>query len=151
MKYKALFSRESDNWYTPSGVYLYLEKKYGLSKEKIFDPCPLGALENGYDGLDTEWSYENIYINPPYSNIKEFVNKAIITHKRYKNNIIFLIPARTDTHYFLQLFEYGCDFYFINGRLKFGGSKNSAPFPSVIIKLNGVTNKIDYISKEDIR
>jgi site-specific DNA-methyltransferase (adenine-specific) len=44
-----------------------------------------------------------------------------------------LIPARTDTTYFHQYIYNKSEIRFIKGRLKFGDSKNSAPFPSMIV------------------
>ena len=43
-----------------------------------------------------------------------------------------LLPARTDTRWF-QKYVYNKAFlWFVDGRLKFGGSATSAPFPSMV-------------------
>ena len=42
-----------------------------------------------------------------------------------------LLPARTDTKWWGDVMQ-ATELRFIKGRLKFGGSKNCAPFPSVI-------------------
>ena len=123
---KVLFSKESDNWSTPKIIY----KRY-IEKLRYFDPCPLNSA---FDGLEIEWKEYN-FVNPPYSKIKQFVDKAIEEHKKGKQ-ILLLIPARTDTKYFKRLVEYGCDITFVTGRLHFNNS-NSAPFPSCYIRLNG--------------
>lgn len=46
-----------------------------------------------------------------------------------------LIPARTDTRAFHDYIYNKAEIRFIRGRLKFGGggSKNAAPFPSMIV------------------
>ena len=45
-----------------------------------------------------------------------------------------LIPARTDTKYFHEfIYHKAKEIRFVKGRLKFGGSKNSAPFPSMVV------------------
>lgn len=122
---KVLLSKNSDNWATPKYIYdHYIDSGF-------FDPCPLNS---NFDGLKIDWKDKN-FINPPYSNIKNWVNKAIEEHKKGKE-CIFLIPARTDTKYFRKLVDYGVDIFFITGRLHFNES-NSAPFPSCFIKLNG--------------
>lgn len=122
---KVLFSKKSDNWATPKVIYdRYIVKDY-------FDPCPLNS---NFDGLKIEWEAKN-FVNPPYSKIKEFVEKAIEEHKKGKE-VVLLIPARTDTKYFKKLIDYGVDITFITGRLHFNES-NSAPFPSCYIRLNG--------------
>ena len=46
-----------------------------------------------------------------------------------------LIPARTDTRWFHEYIYKieRAEIRLIKGRLKFGNSKNSAPFPSMIV------------------
>lgn len=96
-----------------------------------FDPCP---YKSNFNGLEIEWKDKN-FVNPPYSKIKEFVDKAIEEHKKGKV-VVLLIPARTDTKYFRKLSNYGMDICFVTGRLHFNDS-NSAPFPSCYITLTG--------------
>jgi len=150
-----VFSNRTDDWQTPDEIYSYLERTYGIPKNEWYDPCPLFHKDLGFDGLKENWlDKEYIYINPPYSNIIDFVKKAIDSHRKYggsNKEIIFLIPARTDTKYYELLFKYGCEFTFIIGRLKFGNSKHSSTFPSVLVRLNGFGNKIDYIKKGELK
>ena len=44
-----------------------------------------------------------------------------------------LIPARTDTKYWHDYVMRASEVYFVKGRLKFGDSQNSAPFPSAVV------------------
>lgn len=44
-----------------------------------------------------------------------------------------LIPARTDTKRFHDYILDKAEIRFVRGRLKFGDSENSAPFPSMIV------------------
>lgn len=45
-----------------------------------------------------------------------------------------LIPARTDTRYFHDfIYNKAKDIRFVKGRLKFGGAKDNAPFPSMVV------------------
>ena len=129
---KVLFSRNSDNWATPKVMYeFYISNDY-------FDPCPLNS---DFDGLKIEWKEKN-FVNPPYSKIKQFVDKSIEEHKKGKK-VVLLIPARTDTKYFRKLVDYGCEIDFITGRLHFNES-NSAPFPSCLIYLTNKRTKCDW-------
>ena len=129
---KVLFSRKSDNWSTPKVMYdFYVKNNY-------FDPCPLNS---NFDGLEISWKEKN-FVNPPYSKIKEFVKKSIEEHRK-GNEVILLIPARTDTKYFRKLVDYGCNIIFITGRLHFNES-NSAPFPSCLIYLTGKQTECDW-------
>ena len=93
-----------------------------------FDPCP---LQSSIDGLSIEWGQSN-FVNPPYSNIRPFLEKGIFESKKGKMSV-FLIPARTDTKWFHDLIYNKYEIRFIKGRLKFGEGKNSAPFPSMLV------------------
>lgn len=53
-----------------------------------------------------------------------------------------LIPARTDTRYFHEYIYGKAEIRFIKGRLKFGGNKNSAPFPSMVVIFYGLSTDI---------
>jgi len=52
--------------------------------------------------------------------------------------VVCLVPARTDTAWWFDYCAKG-EIRFIKGRLKFGGSKNVAPFPSAIIVFSANT------------
>ena len=124
-KCKVFVSKKTDDWKTP--IYIYNQvKELGL-----FDPCP---FQSSFDGLDIEWGRTN-FVNPPYSKLKEWVEKAIEQHKKGRK-VIMLIPARTDTKAFERIFKYGSEITFITGRLRFNES-NPAPFPSMLVKLTG--------------
>ena len=47
-------------------------------------------------------------------------------------SVVCLLPARTDTAWFHDYCVKG-NITFLRGRLKFGGCRNSAPFPSMIV------------------
>ena len=65
---KGCFSHESDHWRTPSAMY----KKY--MDEGYIDPCPFHA---DFDGLKIDYFKKKLFINPPYSQLKIWVDYAI--------------------------------------------------------------------------
>lgn len=74
-----------------------------------------------------------VFCNPPYSNVKEWIKKAY-EESLCGTKVVLLIPARTDTKAWHDyIFPYAKKIEFIKGRLKFGNSKNPAPFPSAVI------------------
>ena len=87
------------------------------------------------DGLQQNWT-GMCWMNPPYGKeIGKWLKKA------YESSIngaivVCLIPARTDTAWWHDYVMKG-KIRFIRGRLKFGGNKNSAPFPSAIVVFSG--------------
>lgn len=130
MNNKVMFSSASDNWSTPIDVFQSLNSEFNFD----FDPCPLNDNPST-DGLLIEWGNSN-YVNPPYSNISKWCEKAFKEWLLGKT-VVMLIPSRTDTKYWHDYIMKANEIRFIKGRLKFGDSKNSAPFPSAIIVFKG--------------
>lgn len=125
---KVMFSSASDNWSTPVDLYKSLDDEFHFD----FDPCPLGGRD-GIDGLEIKWGKRN-YINPPYGReIGKWIKKAFLWSHWDKSLCVMLIPSRTDTRWWHEYVMKAKEIRFIKGRLKFGGSKNSAPFPSCVV------------------
>lgn len=125
MKSRVVFSSASVEWATPEGVYEQLNREFAFD----FDPCPLGGSDNGLATLFCPWDKKRVYINPPYANIRPWL-------ERWKEAeiAVYLIPSRTDTRWFLDIvLPFAREIRFIRGRLRFNGAKNSAPFPSMIV------------------
>lgn len=72
------------------------------------------------------------FCNPPYGRvIGDWVKKA---YEESRNGlVVMLLPARTDTKWFHEYIYGKAEIRFLKGRLKFGDSVNSAPFPSMIV------------------
>lgn len=51
--------------------------------------------------------------------------------------VAMLLPVRTDTKWFQQYVLHRAEVRFINGRLRFSGAKENAPFPSMIVIYRG--------------
>ena len=128
---------KTDSWSTPQDLYAKLNEKYNFDD---FDPCPYIQEydDNSVDGTKIDWS-NRTFVNPPYSKLKStkknlgWVEKAHIEAQKGKF-IVMLIPARTDTQWFHDIIlknDYKVEF--LKGRLKFGDSKSSAPFPSMLV------------------
>jgi len=125
MKSRVVFSSATVEWGTPEGVYQALNAEFAFD----FDPCPLGGDKDGLATLFTPWSGRRVFINPPYRKIAPWLERA---HEA--DVAVFLIPARTDTRWFHNIvLPHAKEIRFIKGRLKFGGAKTGAPFPSMIV------------------
>ena len=120
-----LFSSQSDHWSTPVSVYERLNSEFGFT----FDPCPLMAAQ---DGRRTRWT-GRVFCNPPYSAIADFLRRGLYDLAVHNCELlVYLLPARSDTVWFHDYCLHG-EIRFIKGRLRFGESKNGAPFPSMIV------------------
>ena len=128
-----LFKSQRLDWNTPKAVYQILNAEFNFD----FDPCP---KDPKFNGLKIEWGKRN-FVNPPYGReIVVWVDKGIKEYKKGKT-VVFLIASRTDTRWWHKLMNHATEIRFIKGRLKFDEHKNSAPFPSAIVILNGVEKR----------
>ena len=126
MNTKVMFSSASDEWSTPRDVYDKLNKEFHFDS----DPCPIDT--NTDYGFKSEIWKNRVFINPPYSKINVWVKLAYYYSQKGKL-IVMLIPSRTDTDWWHKFVMKAKEIRFIKGRLKFGGHKNPAPFPSAIV------------------
>ena len=133
---RVIFSHKSDEWATPQGIYDSLNAEFSFN----LDSC--ATEENAkcdvyftkeQDGLAQNWGGRTVFCNPPYSKISQWVKKAYEEAQKKNTVVVLLIPARTDTRWFHNYIYYKSEIRFIRGRLKFGDSKNSAPFPSMVV------------------
>lgn len=137
---KALFSSGNNEWATPQWLFDELDAEFHFT----LDPC---ATETNHkcekyftiedDGLMQNWNGERVFCNPPYSDIYKWTEKAFYETKNDNTLVVMLIPSRTDTKYFHDFINHRTEIRFVEGRLKFGDGKNSAPFPSMIVILGG--------------
>lgn len=128
------FSSTTDLWATPQKFF------DGLADEFTFgvDVCALpgNAKCTRYftpeeDGLAQDW-IGVCWMNPPYGReIGKWVRKAFESSQGGAT-VVCLLPARTDTAWWHDYAIKG-EVRFLRGRLKFGGQKNSAPFPSALV------------------
>lgn len=134
---KVLFSSKSMEWETPQEFFDRLDREFHFT----LDPCATAETakcEKFYtketDGLAQNWGGETVFCNPPYGRaIKDWVKKSYDESRKKNTLVVMLIPARTDTKYFHEYIYGKAEIRFVRGRLKFGGSENSAPFPSMVV------------------
>ena len=135
---KGMMSSNTDMWETPQALFDAYNSVYDFD----IDVCavPSNAKCERYFTPDVDWLKQDwvgtCWMNPPYGRqIGKWVRKA---YEESKNGsvIVCLLPARTDTAWFHDYCMKG-KIEFLRGRLKFGGSKNSAPFPSCVVVFDG--------------
>ena len=155
MNKAVLFSRASDEWSTPQAFWDELDDEFqftldaAATKENRKTPfhCGPDGADGLHDALMVDWTYESdadkggvVWCNPPYSRCGEFIAKAA-SEAQCGATVVCLVPSRTDTRWWHDYVwdsvnhypQSGVEVRFLRGRLKFGDSTNSAPFPSVVI------------------
>lgn len=140
-------------WGTPQDLFNELNDAWHFTVDVAADNMN-HKIKNYYDkganGLKQDWTGEMVWCNPPYGReIKDWVKKAYES----KANTVMLLPARTDVKWFHEyVYEKANYVIFIKGRLKFGGSKNNAPFPSmIVIFLKNLSDKRLWNDDEEAR
>jgi phage N-6-adenine-methyltransferase len=129
-----LFSSKNECWETPQELFEALDRIFHFALDaaasKDNAKCPKFYTKED-DAIRLAWE-EPTFLNPPYGRgIGVWIEKAY-TESLHGRTTVCLIPARTDTKWWQTCWKASC-ICFIPGRLKFGGSKNSAPFPSAIV------------------
>lgn len=129
------FSSKTDDWATPQDFFDEINKDWG---QFDLDVCASSSnakcakyFDKETDGLKQKWEGK-CWMNPPYGRtIKDWMKKA------YESSlegamVVCLVPSRTDTAWWHDYAMKG-DIIFLRGRLKFGSSNNTAPFPSALV------------------
>lgn len=134
-----MFSSATDEWETPQDLFDKLNAEFHFTT----DVC--ATAENAKctryytredDGLERIWGGV-CWMNPPYGRqIGKWARKAWTSAQENGATVVCLLPARTDTGWWHDYCMKG-EIRFIRGRLRFGGSKWNAPFPSAIVIFKG--------------
>lgn len=139
----------NDNVATPSYLLEDLRKEFG----ELFDPCPLNANPT-VDGLEMEeWGSkgEACYVNPPFSNIKPWVEKAIEEAAKGKQ-IIMMLPVRTNSAYWHRfIFPYADEIRFLDKYIQFEGFGKTCPFSICLVVFRSARRKLNPVVKNHPR
>lgn len=135
MNQEAMFSSKTDMWSTPQDFFDKLNDEFHFTLDAAAIPenakCKKFFTPED-NGLDQEWNGV-VWCNPPYGKqIGKWVAKGFES-ARGGATVVMLVPARTDTAWFHDYILGKAEIRFVRGRLKFSESKNSAPFPSMVV------------------
>ena len=134
---EVLYSSKEEKWATPQDFFDKLNEEFHFTLDAAASPdnakCPVYFTEE-QNGLAQSWEGYTVWCNPPYCRkTGAWVKKAWEEHQRTGCTVVMLLPSRTDVRWFHDYILGKAEIRFIKGRLKFGGSKNSAPFPSIVV------------------
>ena len=139
--------KSSDRWQTPKYFFKLLDEKFKFT----LDPCTdtdnwLGCdkyFTKEQNGLKQDWKGERVFVNPPFSQIKDKKDRKGWVWKCYNEGIkentlvVMIIPPRTDTKYWHDYIMKANEIWFCKGRVNFlqKGEKpeNGSTFPLAVI------------------
>jgi phage N-6-adenine-methyltransferase len=128
---------QTDDWATPLWLYLALHLEFNFTLDAA------ASVENAQcerfftkemDALTQDWGRHTVYCNPPYGRvINDWMAKALDASRRGAT-VVMLVPGRTDASWMHEVaLPRASEVILLRGRVKFGGCKDSAPFPSIIV------------------
>lgn len=140
-----LLSSKTDDWSTDPAVFAKIASNFNFALDVCAswtNHCCNAWYDERVNGLTKNWSEEvlglgggDVWMNPPYGRtISAWIDKALA--EAPKVQIVCLLPARTDTLWWEKLVTTADEILFVTGRLRFGGSKDVAPFASAVVVLN---------------
>lgn len=131
LKWEMGLPKANDDVATPEWLMKDLRKEFG---EELFDPCPLKSEKK--DGLEIEWG-QVTYVNPPYSNIRPWLEKAIDEMGKGKT-ILFLIPFKPQSAYYQDLILPYCqEIRCYSKDIIFQGYTKPTPFSMCLVVFKG--------------
>lgn len=135
-----------DNWETPDWLVWYASLNFPNGNGFSYDAaCTTlnkkakdGAFHDlGMDGLKESW-YGDVWLNPPYSNKREWLKKAL--HETKSGNctsVTMLLPCDTSTEFFSLCVETARSVILLNGRVRFkppeGIKESSNRYASMLV------------------
>lgn len=148
--HQVMFSSKSNEYLTPVSIFNPIKETFEIE----LDPCSDDSktldvklhLTEDMDGLKQSWMY-NAFINPPYSDIERWVDKATAESIRNTTlDYVMLLPSRTDRPWYLKLLKNAQMICFMNKRVRFSGMKTGAPFPSILALISD--NHPDHFKRD---
>jgi len=109
-----------DLWRTPLPLFQHLNDEFDFDVDVAASDrnhlCKKYLTEKE-DALKCSWGLNN-WLNPPYSNIGPWVDKAIYEHN-LGSTTVMLVPSDTSVKWFKRAFDSCNEVRFISGRLSF--------------------------------
>ncbi len=171
------FSSKKKDYGTPWDLFNELNEEFGFTVDVCANEDNK-KLDNYFSEEDNafkqDWSKHICWMNPPYGNpeypckencqkkicqergyciseyipgIKDWIKKAYEESQKGAT-VVCLLPARTDNKWFHSYIYKKAEIRFLEGRIKFIGAENSAPFPSMIVVFKPVRKSPDSYSFE---
>jgi phage N-6-adenine-methyltransferase len=128
------FSSANDMWATPQDVFDALNAEFRFEVDVCASPTNAKCARfftASDDGLHQSWAGASCWMNPPYSEVAEWMRKAYSSALNGAT-VVCLVPSRTDTRWWHDYAMKG-EIRFLRGRLRFGNAKSGAPFPSAVV------------------
>lgn len=109
--------KRRQNWTTPRSLFDPLHAEYQFTLDGASEPGNALLPKASSALAPVSWVGERVFCNPPWSNIRAFVELAGTA-----DLAVLLVPARTNTRWFHRALELGATPRFFLGRIAFGNA-----------------------------
>jgi phage N-6-adenine-methyltransferase len=147
----ACWSSESCEWATPPDFFAQQDRRFGPFTLDVCATaenakCPIFYTRE-QDGLRQPWT-GRVWCNPPYGRgIGRWLAKAWESvESGAADVVVLLLPARTDSAWWHEYATKG-EVVYLKGRLRFGGAKSGAPFPSAVVVFRNAPEVRESVTK----
>jgi len=138
------FGSKNDDVETPFSLKRQLEIEFGMD---LYDPCPINCTTNN---LLVPWKKRN-YVNPPFSNVTGFVEKAIKEYHMFGNETLLLVPFRPTTKYWNDyLWPNIKEFYVFKKNIVFAGYDRGLPIPIVLVLIGEWKDRKTFTKNQNL-
>lgn len=152
------FSSKSDEWGTPRRIFSAAESVYGVVCDFDFAASPTNAkcAKWSGDSLGLEWgAVARVgWLNPPFSLVDEFVQKALdevvyahMNHTAF--TVVMCLKNAPETVRFRRLRQANADIINLSPRVQYEGAGDSCPFPSCLVRVG--TDLLQYGNGSRVR
>lgn len=124
----------AQNWRTPRSLFDPLHDEYGFTMDGASEPENGLLAKASTADAPLSWEGERVFCNPPWSNIRPFVELAATAEVA-----VLLVPARTNARWFHHALGLGAEVRYFPGRVKFErpdgseGPGHSSPVDCVLL------------------
>lgn len=116
------------NWATPPEFFQRLHARYGFTMDGASEPGNGLLPKSSTASEPLGWAGERVFCNPPWSNIRPFVESAASA-----DLAVLLVPARTNCKWFHRALELGARPLFFLPKPKFVGAKHTSPVDCILL------------------
>jgi phage N-6-adenine-methyltransferase len=109
-------------WETPDVLWQGLHAEFNFDLDVAANAANAKTLQfisRTMDGLKHPWDGRRVWCNPPYKNIAPWVELGVTEAASKGTTCVFLLPARTEQHWFRKALHHSTEIAFFDGRIQF--------------------------------
>ena len=128
-------SKPSDCWRTPLDLFAKANERWHFTLDAAADADNSLCREFCSDGLTDSWAGHSVWVNPPYSDIMPWIEKAAA--ETSAKAIVMLLPIFTESKWFSRLMDLSPTLLFLAPRIKFQGAMHPIPHRMMLVVFDG--------------